>query len=78
MKQQSWFSFENQNSQVIHPTLPIHSPRIEHIPLSGLIQSEINQQTTLIIPPIEKMKPNKLMYEKLALLAKGNTDLRIV
>ena len=48
------------------PTLPIHAPRIEYLPLSQLPDAILNQQTTLIIPPCKEMVRNDNVIKKLA------------
>jgi len=52
------------------PTLPIHSARIEYLPLCELATAQLNQQTTLIIPPCKSMLPNEHVLQKLQSLHK--------
>lgn len=42
-------------------TLPITVPRMEHIPLSGLIDAELKLQSTLVLPPARPMRRNEQM-----------------
>jgi uncharacterized protein YabN with tetrapyrrole methylase and pyrophosphatase domain len=48
------------------PTLPIHSARKDFIKLSELSKAQLNPETTLVIPPGEKMKRNSSILKKLA------------
>jgi len=46
--------------------LPIDTMRAEHIALADLVDAELFMHTTLVIPPSEKMRPNKAVLDKLA------------
>lgn len=46
--------------------LPIDTMRAERIALSDLVDAELFMHTTLVIPPSEKMQPNKKILDKLA------------
>ncbi|TQV77566.1 hypothetical protein FLL45_02690 [Aliikangiella marina] len=46
-------------------TLPIGEPRIDVIPLSSLVDVKLNDYTTLVVPPLSKMKRNIKIIEKL-------------
>lgn len=52
------------------PTLPIHSPRKEYLPLSQLVTAQLNQQTTLIIPPSKEMSRNDSVLTRLSSIKK--------
>jgi len=47
-------------------TLPITTPRMEGMPLSGLIEADLRLQTTLVIPPARPMQCNQAMLDRLA------------
>ena len=49
-------------------TLPIGAARVERMPLSGLVDAELNLQTTLAIPPAEPLQRNDQMLQRLAAL----------
>ncbi|WP_440874091.1 SAM-dependent methyltransferase [Thalassotalea sp. PLHSN55] len=53
--------------------LPIDAKRIEKIILKKLIEAEIFQHTTLVIPPSKKMKANQSILDRLAKLDKQIT-----
>lgn len=52
-------------------TLPISSPRIDRMPLSGLLTAALTPATTLIIPPAGPMRPNQAMIDRLKLMEGG-------
>jgi hypothetical protein len=54
-------------------TLPIASPRRERMPLSALAQADLQQQTTLVVPPARSLQPNTAMRERLAALSADAT-----
>lgn len=60
------------------PTLPIHQARIDYLPLAELVTAQINQQTTLVIPPCNKMTLNQEVYEQLSTLSKKHNFLQLV
>ena len=71
----------NLNHQVIlyeSPTLAINQPRIEHIPLSELVHAEFNQQTTLVIPPFEKLLRNDAVLSRLNAINSEEPKLRLI
>jgi hypothetical protein len=47
-------------------TLPITSPRIDTIPLGGLVGADLHLQTTLVFPPARPMRRNEEMLRRLA------------
>ena len=49
-------------------TLPLGAPRQERFPLSDLASRELEQQTTLVIPPARRMRINASMRERMAAL----------
>ncbi|MEW6991175.1 SAM-dependent methyltransferase [Colwelliaceae bacterium 6441] len=60
------------------PTLPIHAPRIERFALSSLVEAQINQQTTLVIPPSKEMIKNEEVFRKLSELDEKQRFLKVV
>jgi uncharacterized protein YabN with tetrapyrrole methylase and pyrophosphatase domain len=68
-------NYEGNHRVILYeaPTLPIHSARKQYIKLSDLSEAELNPETTLVIPPSEKMKCNTLILEKLAALGENKT-----
>lgn len=49
-------------------TLPISVPRMERIPLSGLIDAELKLQSTLVVPPARPMRRRETMLARIAAL----------
>ncbi len=49
-------------------TLPITTPRMGKMPLSGLVEADLRLQTTLVIPPARPMQRNQAMLDRIALL----------
>jgi uncharacterized protein YabN with tetrapyrrole methylase and pyrophosphatase domain len=49
-------------------TLPMHQPRIERLPLSGLPAANIDTQVTLAIPPARSLQIDPTVRERLAAL----------
>jgi len=49
-------------------TLPITTPRMGKMPLSGIIEAELGMETTLVIPPARPMQRNQAMLDRLAQL----------
>ena len=47
-------------------TLPITTPRMGKMPLSGIVEADLGMQTTLVIPPSRPMQRNHAMLERLA------------
>ncbi|MFS8064398.1 MAG: hypothetical protein ACMG5Z_07390, partial [Luteimonas sp.] len=47
-------------------TLPIATPRMEHMRLSDLVEADLRLQTTLVIPPARPMQRNQAMLDRLA------------
>lgn len=47
-------------------TLPHLQPRIERLPLSGLVEATLSQQTTLAVPPIAALQRDADMLRRLA------------
>lgn len=52
-------------------TLPISVPRMERIPLSALIDSELRMQSTLVVPPARPMLRNEVMLERIGQIDSG-------
>jgi precorrin-2 methylase len=46
-------------------TLPIATPRMEEMPLSGLVDAEMSLQTTLVIPPAMPLQRDEVMLERI-------------
>ena len=49
-------------------TLPITTPRMGKMPLSGIIEVELGMETTLVIPPSRPMQRNQVMLDRLVAL----------
>lgn len=49
-------------------TLPIAAARVERMPLSGLIDAQLDLQTTLAIPPALPLRRNEQVLQRLAAL----------
>lgn len=49
-------------------TLPITTPRMGKMPLSGIVEADLGMQTTLVVPPSRPMQRNHAMLERLAAL----------
>lgn len=49
-------------------TLPITTPRMGKMPLSGIIEAQLHLQTTLVIPPARPMQRNHAMLDRIAQL----------
>jgi precorrin-6B methylase 1 len=49
-------------------TLPIGDARMERMTLSAVVDAELNQQSTLVLPPSRQMQPNEAMLARLAAL----------
>ena len=49
-------------------TLPITTPRMGKMPLSGIVEAELGMQTTLVVPPSRPMQRNHAMLERVAAL----------
>ena len=47
-------------------TLPITAPRMQRMPLSGIVEAELSLQTTLVIPPACAMQRNEAVLDRLA------------
>ncbi len=47
-------------------TLPITAPRMERMPLAGIVEADLRLQTTLVIPPARPMQRNQGMLDRLA------------
>jgi len=47
-------------------TLPIAAPRLERMPLRGIVDADLRLQTTLVVPPARRMQPNEEMLARLA------------
>jgi Tetrapyrrole (Corrin/Porphyrin) Methylases len=47
-------------------TLPISAPRTERLPLSALVDAELNLQSTLVVPPAKAMVRNHAMLARIA------------
>jgi precorrin-6B methylase 1 len=47
-------------------TLPISAPRMERMPLAGIVEADLRLQTTLVIPPARPMQRNQGMLDRLA------------
>ena len=53
-------------------TLPIHQPRIEHIALGKLATARIEAQDTVVIPPAQKLVPDRRMSRRLEKLDRAS------
>ena len=49
-------------------TLPITTPRMGKMLLSGIVEADLGMETTLVIPPSRPMQRNHAMLERLAAL----------
>ena len=47
-------------------TLPIAAPRMERMPLRGIVEADLRLQTTLVIPPARPMRRDQAMLDRLA------------
>ncbi len=47
-------------------TLPIAAPRMERMPLSGLLDADLHLHTTLVLPPAMPMERNDAMLARIA------------
>ena len=47
-------------------TLPIAAPRMERMPLRGIVEADLRLQTTLVIPPARPMRRDQSMLDRLA------------
>lgn len=54
-------------------TLPIASPRISRMPLSGLADTDVSLETTLVIPPARPMQRNVAMLDRVKALERDST-----
>lgn len=52
-------------------TLPIAQPRIEEIPLQGIVGAELKTQTTWVIPPARPLLRDEAMLDRIAALDRG-------
>jgi hypothetical protein len=50
------------------PTLPIHRPRIERLPLGELPGAQVDLHVTLVVPPAKVLEPDTLICERLSAL----------
>ncbi len=50
------------------PTLPIHRPRIDRLPLAQLPAAEIDLHVTLVVPPAQRLEPDLETCERLSAL----------
>lgn len=73
-------TYPNNHQVILYeaPTLPIHQPRKDLLPLLELATAEIYQHTTLVIPPCREMVRNSEVYDKLSALAKCHPKLQLV
>ncbi len=55
-------------------TLPMHEPRMEHIPLGKLPDVEITMHETLVIPPARSLEPDLEIRERLTALDAVSSD----
>jgi len=76
--QQHGYNLKHQVILYESPTLAIHKPRIDKIPLSELVNSELNQQTTLVVPPFEKLLRNESVLSRLDAMTNEEVNLRLV
>lgn len=68
------YPMEHQVALYEAPTLPIHEPRIEWLPLSELQQAEVFQHSTLVVPPATKLQRNNDMADRIAALQQVIAD----
>jgi siroheme synthase len=55
-------------------TLPITTPRMEEMPLSGLVDAELRLQTTLVVPPAVPMQRDETMLARIARLDGSDSE----
>ena len=53
-------------------TLPMHTPRVERIPLRELLHASLNDAATLVLPPSRPMEPNAEVVARLRRLSTIN------
>jgi Tetrapyrrole (Corrin/Porphyrin) Methylases len=53
-------------------TLPIALPRMERMPLSGLVGADLRPQTTLVVPPAKPLQRNEAMLARIAEIEEGS------
>ncbi|TDK32916.1 SAM-dependent methyltransferase [Luteimonas terrae] len=46
-------------------TLPVARPRVERVPLDGLVDATLHQQTTLVVPPARTLERDADMWARL-------------
>ncbi|KFZ36946.1 uroporphyrin-III methyltransferase [Shewanella mangrovi] len=56
-------------------TMPLMQPRMEQLPLKGILQAEFHQHTTLVIPPEKSLVPNTHMRQRLKFLQQQATNI---
>lgn len=49
-------------------TLPVEQPRVERLPLSGLVEAALHQHTTLVLPPARRLVRDDAMWARLRTL----------
>jgi len=54
-------------------TLPIATPRMGRMPLSGLVDADLHLHTTLVIPPAKAMQRDQAMLDRIAALDLSST-----
>jgi siroheme synthase len=57
-------------------TLPIAAPRMERLPLSGLIDADLRLQSTLVVPPARAMERNEPMLARIAQIDAAAAETR--
>jgi hypothetical protein len=55
-------------------TLPIGDARMERMTLSAVVDAELSQQSTLVLPPSREMAPNQAMLARIAALQQLTDD----
>ncbi|NQZ83793.1 MAG: hypothetical protein HRT52_22580 [Colwellia sp.] len=71
--------YSKDHSVIIYeaPTLPIHAIRNDKIKICDLLTATLNQQSTLVIPPSEKMRANKEILKKLSALSEKKKAIHL-
>jgi len=59
-------------------TLPITMPRLERMPLEGIVEADMRLQTTLVVPPAKAMQRNQAMLDRLAEVDRRLKETRVV
>jgi len=59
-------------------TLPIATPRMEEMPLSGLVDANLRLQSTLVIPPAVPLQRDEAMLDRIAQLDRDEASEAVI